>query len=453
MINIKANNKNIFPEDFFDVFSPKNKPQQITQKDHPKLINPSNTIKKVSSKTNDFKEIKEETVEESVEQQKKNNNNLKIIIPDNSNDDMEPSTSGSKLSQNTPSNSQLTNAEKNKSKNILFDKDDKNTIEDEELLKATPHFINENKVSCESVKENELLRRPKSQNIEENCPSIKAPLTCENKCYNNYKFNFNFEIRDNGAIIPKDKDKDKQDEKKAKRLSNVFRVGNKNTIRTTNKNINNFKQDYSSKKISNKECQNDKLNHSPKNSSLICLKYNINQAAPVKSIKNKEHNKINKNVYNTNYNTNKIINDNGRDSIRNKKNKSMIDNQKILKNQRPKSVKNITPQKRNSGQNSKIKDLNKNKNNNFERKKYCNSVNKNSNLILPYLTENRCINIKNELQTELQILNNLPDNYEEVPEIKNNLNLIFQGFDGLKDYLNKQNQCSCRPKRSFFDNK
>ena len=46
-----------------------------------------------------------------------------------------------------------------------------------------------------------------------------------------------------------------------------------------------------------------------------------------------------------------------------------------------------------------------------------------------------------------------PDNFEEDPEIKNNLNLIFQGFDGLKDYLHKQNQHSCRPKRTFLDNK
>jgi hypothetical protein len=359
---------------------------------------------------------------------------------------MEPSTSGSKLSQNTPSNSQLTNIEKNKNKKNLFNKDDKNIIEDEELLKVTPHFINDNKVSCESLKENDLVRRLKCQNIENNCPSIKTPIACDNKCYSNYRFNFNFEIKDNGAIMP-NKDKEKQDDKKAKRFSNAFRIGNKNTNINKNKNLNNFKQDFSSKKMyTNKECQNDKLNHSPRNSSLICLKYNINQAGPVKSIKNKENNKINKNVYNTN----QLINDNDHNRTRNnKKNKSMADNQKVLKNQRPKSVKNITQQKRSSSQNKRIKDLNKNKKDNSERKKYCNSVNKNAKIFLPYLTENKYIYLKNELQTELHnLVDNLPENYDEDPEIKSNLKLIFQGFDGLKDYLNKQNIGSCKPKRT-----
>ena len=46
------------------------------------------------------------------------------------------------------------------------------------------------------------------------------------------------------------------------------------------------------------------------------------------------------------------------------------------------------------------------------------------------------------------LVDNLPENYDEDPEIKSNLKLIFQGFDGLKDYLNKQNIGSCKPKRT-----
>ena len=118
MISIKTINKNIFPIDFFEEY-PDQKPNQQnipkqSSKDHPKLLNPANTIKIVPSKIKEIKEIKEETIEESVDHSQMKKNNLKIIIPDNSNEDIEPSTSGSKISQNTPSNSPLTNIGINK---------------------------------------------------------------------------------------------------------------------------------------------------------------------------------------------------------------------------------------------------------------------------------------------------------------------------------------------------
>ena len=348
------------------------------------------------------------------------------------------------MSQNTPSNSPLIYIEKNKNKN-LFNKDDKNTIEDEELLKATPHFINDNRVSCESLKENDILRRPLSENIDETVKKlVKAPLTCDNKCYNNYKFNFNFEIKDNGEIVPHDK----KDEKKSKKISNAFRIGNKNNNLNKNKISKNYKQDFSCKKVySSKDNEKNKIDNSPMNSPLISLKYNINQATPMKSIKNKENNKFNKNIYNSN----KLNNDNSHNNIKNKNN-SFIDNQKKLKRQRPKSVKNISPQKRNSSNNNKIKDISKDKKINIERKKSCHSVNKTSKTILPYLAENKIIHVKNKLQTEFKnLVEILPENYEEDPEIKNNLNLIFQDIYGLKDYIHKNNQCTCRTNKCYYD--
>ena len=80
---MKKINKKIFPEDFFDL--PNNKEElsniknKSKQKEHPKLINPSNTIKVVPP---EFNEIKEEAFEESVENIQVKKNNLKIIIPD-----------------------------------------------------------------------------------------------------------------------------------------------------------------------------------------------------------------------------------------------------------------------------------------------------------------------------------------------------------------------------------
>ena len=82
-----------------------------------KIIQKLISIKIIPSKINEIKEIKEETIEESIENTQPKKNNLKIIMPKNSNDDLEPSTSGSKLSQNIPSNSPLICIDKNKNKN------------------------------------------------------------------------------------------------------------------------------------------------------------------------------------------------------------------------------------------------------------------------------------------------------------------------------------------------
>ena len=121
------------------------------------MINPAQTIKIIPSKINDIKEIKEEAIEESIETSQIKKPNLKLIIPDNSNDELEPSTSGSKLSQNTPSNSPLVCVEKNKNKDnekfFALNKNDDNVIIDEEMFKVTPHFTGDNKTSCESAKD------------------------------------------------------------------------------------------------------------------------------------------------------------------------------------------------------------------------------------------------------------------------------------------------------------
>ena len=363
-------------------------------------------------------------------QQKKNN--LKIIISDNSNDEIEPSTSGSKVSQNTPSNSPLTYIykDKNENKKILLNKGDKNIIEDEELFKVTPHFINENKASCESLKGKNILKNPIIQNMDR-CKKVKAPLTCDNRCFSDYKFNFNFETRGSGVIVPKEKNKN--EEKKIKKISNTFRIGNKNK----DKNNHILKQDYSSNKIySRKSRQNQKMNHSPISSSLISLKYDINQTSPQK-IKQKSKN-----------NKNKLINDHSHINIRNNRNCIINDNQKNIKSSRPKSVKCISPQKKNLCHVDNINDISKNKqNNNIKKKKSSHSVNK--NIILPNLPEKKIIYVKNQLETEFKnLVKILPDNYEEYPEIKNNLDLIFQNIYGLKDYIHRKTQYLFRPKKN-----
>ena len=285
------------------------------QKEHPKHLNP---------KVDAIREIKEETIEESLEHSQMpqiKNNKLKIIIPDNSNDELDPSINGSNISPYTPSNPPLLYIEnikkKEEDKIALLNKNDKNIVNDEELFKVTPHFINDNKVSCESVKEDYTFKRPMTPGTM-NTKKTNTPLTCDNKGFVKYKFNFNYETKGNGVIVPKDK----EDEKKNGKAPNVFRKGNRNKNNNFKTKNNNNKQDISNNNIfSRKESDYDKSSHSP-----------------LRPIKN---NKINRTIINSN----KLINDNNHNDIKNKnkycKKCDIIENQQRLGTSRPKSVKNI----------------------------------------------------------------------------------------------------------------
>ena len=261
---------------------------------------------------------------------------------------------------------------------------------------------------------------------------VKPPLTCDERRFFNNRFNFNFETKENGVIMPKEKN---EEDKQAKKLSNLFRIGNKNSEhKSKNKILNINKQNYSNNKIfSRKESQQDKVKHSPLNSSLISLKYNTNES-PIKSLKNKEGNKY----------------DNLKKNIKN--NNCIIDNRKRMHTSRPNSVKNINSKYKTKNNQNDIK-INKEKlsdnnftahyaSNNNQRKKYSNSTNK--QIILPKLTDNnKNYNIKNYFKNEFaDLLNILPDNCDEFPEIKNNLGSIIQNFNEIRDYINKNTHCT-----------
>ena len=380
-----------------------------------------------------IREIKEETIEESLEHSQMpqiKNNNLKIIIPDSSNDELEPSIKGSKISPNTPSNTPLLFLENNKNKEeskiIVLNKNDKNIVNDEELFKVTPHFINDNKASCESVKEDYTFKRPMTPGMM-NTKKINTPLTCDNKGFVKYKFNFNYETKGNGVIVPKDK----ENEKKNGKAPNVFRKGNKNNTFKTKK-LNNNKQDTSNNNIfSRKDSEHDKSSHSP-----------------LRPIKN------NKKIINKD----KLINDNSHNDIRSKnkytKNYEFIEKQQRLGTSRPKSVKDIYYKNINSNFNiTHRNDSNQEKRNNINKNglKKKNSYSKNKNSILPNIPDNRnkLSNIKDQLENELaNIFNILPENFEEYPDIINQFQSVFKNISGLKEIIHKSTQCSFRPNKT-----
>ena len=441
------NNKYIFPKDFF-ALDPEEKINQSNkkiQKEEQKLLNPSYTIKIHSSRVNEFNDKNKEIIKDSLEQSNippLKRNNLKIIIQDNSNDELEPSTSGSKISQNTPSNSPLVYLEKNNKKEennfILLNKNDKNIIKDEELFKVTPHFINDNRVSIESAKKDIQLHRPITPN-ELNPKKVITPLTCDSKIINKSKFNFNYEIKENGVILPKDKNK----VKKIKKVGNSFRKGNKKGL-LKHKDLKSDKKVCSNNSIfSGKRSQCNKLNYSPKNSSFVSFKNNIIQTSPIQPIKNQFCSKINENA-----NKKKLIKEKSYNNIDYSKNKiknAILEDQHNLKSSRPNSVKNIYYKNNNFNQNfnsDKIKDSNK------ELKKKMKNIYNSINL--PYLPEkkNKLSNMKTQLETEINTLFNiLPENYEDYPEIANNFKLIFQDIYGLKEYLHKNTQRNFRSQK------
>jgi len=442
------NNKYIFPKDFFalDPEEKINQSNKKNQKEEKKLLNPSYTIKIQSSRVNELNDIKKEIIKDSLEQSNippLKKNNLKIIIQDNSNDELEPSTSGSKISQYTPSNSPLVYLEKNNKKEennfILLNKNDRNIINDEELFKVTPHFINDNKVSIESAKKDIHPHRPITPN-ELNPKKAFTPLTCDSKIKNKSKFNFNYEIKENGVILPKDKN----NMKKIKKVGNSFRKGNKNNL-LKHKDLNSDKKVCSNNSIfSGKRSQCDKLNYSPKNSSLVSFKNNIIQTSPIQPKKNQKINKINENG-----NKKKLIKEKSYNNIGNSKNKAkyvIIEDQHKLKSSRPNSVKNIYY--KNKDFNQKFNNDKNNNNNNKELKKKMKNIYNSINL--PYLPEkkNKLNNMKTQIKTEINTLFNiLPENYEDYPEIANNFKLIFQDIYGLKEYLHKNTQYNFRAQK------
>ena len=438
---MKKINKKIFPEDFFDLTNnqdelthPKNKSKQ---KDHPKLLNPSNTIKMIPNVIN---EIKEEAFEESVEQFQPKKTNLKIIIPEKSNDELEPSTSGSsnvKLSPNKPP-SPLICAEKNKF-NLFPDNNDVssniNKDKEEDKYKVTAHFLNEENNSS-SFKENKNLNRPFTPNVNRYKNVYNPPLTCDNKNLDKFKFNYNFETKKNGVIVPRKDSKINQIQRQ-----NLFKVGYNNNSNRNNK-INNKKIKPVSSRIE-KIFGTQGNNNSPKNSSLVSI-INLNEKNQNKN-KNKDNNPniINNNKNNNNINDLKKANNCNHAQKNQKKSRANSVENKYM-NRKNNALRN---NESNKAINKNNKDINSNKNDNKnnnkenERKKNYSHNKNNKNNGYSYLPEIKYANVKNQLEVEVNnLFQNLPEDFEKYPELKNYVELIVQNIHGLKDYIYKNTQ-------------
>jgi hypothetical protein len=430
-------NKKIFPEDFFDLpnkqdfsFDPKNRAKQ---KDHPKLINPSSTL---NIRPSGINEIKEEDIEESEEHIQIKRNSLKIIIPDKSNDELEPSTRGSsnvKISPNNPSRLIFTEKKKYdlypKYKSTSNKKNKNEQLKEEEKYKITAHFTNEQN-SKYSSKDKNWIKRPSTPIINRYKNIYNpSPFTCNNKNTDKYKFNYNFETNKNGVIIPKGNKKIQTIQRK-----NLFNVGHTNNNNKEKKNNNNSKTNINSAS-SRVEQIFGTQGSSPKNASLVSLKNNLNQKIINKA---KDGIKIN--------------------NFKKTKNYSFIENQnfenktKKLKMFRAKSAKNkyvIESSFRNKKDNGFNKNNNKNqieREFNKERKKI-NSYNKKK--FIPHIPVKHISNVQNQLETEMNnLFKILPEDFDKYPEIKNNFEIIVKKINGIKEYIYKNTQNNFRKKKN-----
>ena len=240
-------------------------------------------------------------------------------------------------------------------------------------------------------------------------------MTCENRCFTNYKFNFKLENKGSGVILSKDKEKP---EEKKKVTKNFFRIGKKF------KDISIKRYDYSINAKYPRKGSPKEILSQPMSSSLITLKCKTNQTSPENYLKKNE----------------KIIT--RKIKLINKQNTD--DAQKKNRQSRPKSMLCNSPHEKNISKNE-TKENNKriilHKQIKY-RKRSCKSMKSiHSMTILPNLPDNKFIGVKNKLETEFKsLVKILPDNYEEFPEIKSNLDIIFKNIYGLKDYINQKTQ-------------
>ena len=120
----------------------------------------------------------------------------------------------------------------------------------------TAHFTNEEK----SSKEKKNIEKPYTPNYVRHKRMFNPPLTSDNKNINKYKFNYNFETKSNGIIVPKEVKKINQI-----KMQNLFKVGN-NNINKNQKNKNKMKP--CSSRI---EQIFGTQGNSPRNSSLVSI--------------------------------------------------------------------------------------------------------------------------------------------------------------------------------------
>ena len=407
--------------------------------EHPKLLNPLSP--KNQKQIMDINSIKEENGEESMTCREctEKNNNFEIQFKDNqnknnnSNEEGEHSTSGS--SKNQISNNSTPEVCK------IFNKNDNTPIENDDLFKITPHFINENNIN----NKNNIQLNFDTNNNKDKDTNFERPLTpnlnlkrkspepiYENKenilisKINNEYENFVNECKKN------------QNEK-----NDIKKKLNKQVIKTDS-NIKRRSFSSSKNKVTN-NCNNLHTDSITENNYLTNNEINNNNI----------NNKPNKNSYNSINNpnsTNKIpfsFNNN-----RSMQSKNKIDNNDYAYLQKQKAQrKKSTMISRRNNNTSMNKSIGKNKHKrNLSRQNHNELLG--NNRLKPFKSENKLRIVHSKVNNEINnLFSGLSDNIVKDPEIHNKIESLIKDIKDIQQVVNRKTQTHFRPRRQTSKNK
>ena len=400
--------------------------------------------------------IKEENGEESItcrecseningfERQYKNN---QIKNNNHLNEEGDHSTSGSSKTQISPSKSNDSAHEVCK----IFNKNDNTPIENDDMLKITPHFINEKT----SDKKKNIQLTFNTNNLNKDKKSTFArPLTP----------NLNI-IRKSSASISKNNDN---------KLISKNNNNNGNLIFECQKNQNNEnviiekieKKIYKNKILSKQVIKTDSnlKRHSSFSTSKNIMMNNcnnlhtdsINKNNDYVKIRQMKNNKSNKNIYNSirgidsfsysNKNKNKIpISYN---SNRNMQSKNQIDNENFD------FLQNHKIQRRNTSTDKKI-NCNTSMNKSIHKKKHNRNPSRQNNYemiednrLKPFKSENRITTVHSKVNDEInKLFSGLSENIVKVPEIHNKIECLIKDIKDIQQVVHRKTQSHFRPKK------
>ena len=369
----------MFPEDFFGTqnqFITIQTQSQLSNREHPKLINPL-LIKRHEPQIN---EIKEEIIEESIDVSKnmsKNKIPLRIVVThDSSIDDV--STSGG--SNNTPISPMTpiipeiqTNIKEN---NFTFG------IKGKPISNNIHSSFNEN---------------TDNKNITEDKKDLCLPLA--------FTFSHKFNEKQNQTLKT---GRNNQNSFREKSFQDIKRKSTSCQKSKEDKNIINAQRTQrinSQKKYIQKE--------SNKNNDYLCKKNNKSFGD-----KKKENSCLKKTKKNIRSNSN-----------------SSYDNRKLKSAKKNKETNNIITVKNIYNNNNKAIIR---RNNSSDKKELVNKNNDKKCFFSVYMNKKKDI-VHSKIKKEINnIFNNLPENYEKFPELNNKLELFMKNIDDIKDVLIKK---------------
>lgn len=437
----------MFPEDFFGQPNIGENSKVVSKRhdkvEHPKLLDPRNSKNK--KKNININSIREEKQEESVvntqneENTEANSNNKKP--KSNLNEEAEPSTSGSSKAHLSPlrinknENFYTCDYEEEKNNNIkqneikCLDKNDNTIVNNEDLFKVTPHFLNEKSNKKKNRKDIINLTRPLTPNlnlirkIPNSLNHNKFFIIKSNKIKSNNSTKNHIENSGqlNNIIDPhKESDSVKISIKAINKYLGVIRTeeNTKNKKSLSSSKIKIVKE-LNSLNINNKNKNKKEHIYDSKSNSSNINNYNKNKLKYKAKVKSQRNYSVNKSLLKAKESGNNLIPRRAQrtSSIAASKRETIqINGSKIKKK------KNISRQKQNEG---------------------------NIGIMKPFNSENKIKVVHLKVNNEINSLfSNLSDNVAKDPEIHNKIELLIKDIKGIQQAVNRKTQTYFRPKRS-----